>query len=119
MKLPSCTIDVNRFHARRGKISRSRTVLINMKRRRKGKAHVDGHDGTFAYVRMSGDHVTLAVEGNDSDGPSVAGMSLSLDGVDQLLWRLAHVREALAHKLGRPPLTVARAGRMVNEMHRP
>jgi hypothetical protein len=51
-----------------------------MRRHRNSKsALVDGIGGTFACVRLTGEHVTLAVEGRDSDEPSVAGMSLSLE----------------------------------------
>ena len=62
-------------------------------------AYVDGNDGSYAKVRLTRDHVTLAVEGRDQNGPSVAGMSLSLEGVDQLLLRLTNVRVALAQRL--------------------
>ena len=72
-------------------------------------AIIDGTSGSFASVRLTRDHVTLVVEGRDSDGPSVAGMSLSLDGVDQLLWRLANVRAALARRLAKPPDSSRRA----------
>jgi hypothetical protein len=69
---------------------------------------VNGLDGSFASVRLTRDHVTICVEGRDQDGPSVAGMSLSLDGVDRLLTRLTNVRAALARRLAKP-LDIARA----------
>jgi hypothetical protein len=62
---------------------------------------IDGADGTFVKARMTGEHVTLTIEGRDSDGPSVAGMSLSIDGVDRLLVRLTNVRAALARRLAK------------------
>ena len=82
-------------------------------------AFINGTDGSFASVRLHGDHVTLAIEGRDQDGPSVAGMSLSLDGVDRLLKRLTNVRAALARRLAKPLDSSRSAPQDGHTMHRP
>jgi len=94
---------------------------ITVRHRSSRHAFVNGIDGSFACVRLTRDHVTLAVEGRDSDGPSVAGMSLSLDGVDRLLRRLTNVRGALARRLAKAEtLTAPPIGLSVGIMsHRP
>lgn len=53
--------------------------------------------GTFIKSRLRPDktHVTITVEGNDEDGPSVAGIALSVDELDKLIKRLTNIRDQM------------------------
>lgn len=58
-------------------------------------------DGEFIGVKMSGDYVTIWIEGRDEDGPSVSGTSLNEEELEQLITRLTVLR--INHFRGRTP----------------
>lgn len=58
--------------------------------------------GGFVIARLSRrKHVTLAVEGRDQHGPSVAGVALDPSQLDQLIVRLSNLRAEL-QRIGAP-----------------
>ena len=54
--------------------------------------------GEFVATRQTGDHVTIWIEGRDSDEPSVAGTSLSARGIRELIRRLGKQLEAIERR---------------------
>lgn len=44
--------------------------------------------GEFIRAKMSGDHITIWIEGRDEDGPSVSGTSLDETTLEELITRL-------------------------------
>ena len=91
------------------------------KSRRRWKANmvVDGDGGEFIKARLSGDHVTLVVEGRDQDGPSVSGIGIDLPGIDKLIKRLTNLRDALARRLAKGLDTSQGTTQDGSQMHRP
>lgn len=80
---------------------------------------VDSKGGEFIKTRLTGDHVTLVVEGRDQDGLSVSGIGIDLDGIDKLIRRLTNLRVALARRLAKPLDTSLSATQDGRTMHRP
>ncbi len=61
--------------------------------------------GEFIRIRMTGDRLTMWIEGRDQDGPSVAGTALDGDQVDELIGMLMvyKVNHFRVRDSGKPP----------------
>ena len=69
---------------------------LNERQRRNKARHrankITTRGGEFVGSRLTGDHVTLWIEGRDQDGASVAGTSMDIAALDLLILRLMNMR---------------------------
>ena len=73
----------------------------NKARHRANKIATRG--GEFIGARLTGDHVTVWIEGRDGGGAAVAGTSMQLDAVELLIRRLTNIRARMVSDRARVP----------------